>query len=488
MKSIYLFIAALVCASSSYCYAQHALHLNADAALFRYDKDRQLWEWYYAFPDTALSYVRRGNEYVGEMYCKIKISDTSGTIASQEWIVANSSPSLVTTYERDMIGVKQFALKPGRYKVDCIVADMAAQKDTLFRSFTLSISAPVSDKLALSDIEMATSLRMREKGDDESSPYRKGPFMIVPNPALTYVVPIENKAQEGEFEVNDGAGGLLSYYFEIYNANRFSPQGVLVHYQVVDAAGAEKLSFDKQLAPTTDVFPEYGLIPIDTLSSGVYFLQVRMNGTSSASADSIYARKKFYVLNPNKIAAFQAVSESQDFEMSEFSTMTDEQVVLEHDQILPLMTFQDKETYAMLSDLKARQKFLFRFWKNRDTNIETPENEALNAFRALVDYANHYFSTIKTPGWRTDRGRVLRQYGRPDNVESKQYTTDAKPYAKWYYYGLQGGVEFCFVELGGVEEFILVHSTARNEIRETRWFERYAQILGPATFSRDVNR
>lgn len=483
MKSIYLIIAALLCASSSY--AQHtSLKLNADASLFRYDHERQLWEWYYAFPDTALSYIPRGNEYVGEMYCRITIRDTSGPIASQEWIVANTSRSAITVHERDLIGVKQFALKPGKYTVACIVADMATRRDTLHRSFNIVIPTPVTDKLALSEIEMATSLRMREDGDDENSSYRKGPLMIVPNPALTYVVPTEKVMQDDKFEDSDGAGALLSYYFEIYNANSFSPQGVLMHYQVLDASGVEKLTFDKTLTPTTDTFADYGLIPIDTLPSGVYFLQVSMHGTASAATDSVYTRKKFYVLNPNKIPAFQAVSESQEFEMSEFSTMTGEQVGEEYEQILPLLVFQERETYTALTDLKAKQKFLFRFWKNRDTNPATPENEALNDFRALIDYANHYFSTVKTIGWRTDRGRVLRQYGKPDNVEAKQYNTEAKPYAKWNYYGLQGGIEFCFVELGSIEDFKLVHSTARNEIRETQWYERYAQILGSATFHR----
>lgn len=479
----YLYIITALALGTMVSHAQNtSLTFNADAALFRYDSERQLWEWYYAFPDTALSYVQRGDNYVGEMYCSIVISDTTGIVASEEWIVANTNKVAVTTHERDLIGVKQFALRPGRYTAECVVADMAARRDTLYRTFHIVIPAPVTDRLALSDIEIATSLRMREESDAENSSYRKGAFMIVPNPALTYIVTPEQPEQDDSFTAGDGA--LLPYYVEIYNASRLSPQGVHMRYRVLDVTGTSKLAFDKKLTPAGEAVADYGLIPVDTLPSGIYYLHVSMYGTGEAAADSAGTYKKFYVLNANREAVFRIASESQEFEMSEFAIMADERVMEEQEKIRPLLTLQEKETFALLTDLKAQQKFLFRFWKNRDYDPTTSENEALNEFRQLVDYANNYFSTIQTQGWRTDRGRVLRQYGKPDKVDIKQFTTEAKPYSQWYYYNIQGGIEFCFVELGGTEDFTLVHSTAKNEVREAKWYERYAQILGSATFSR----
>jgi hypothetical protein len=39
----------------------------------------------------------------------------------------------------------------------------------------------------------------------------------------------------------------------------------------------------------------------------------------------------------------------------------------------------------------------------------------------------------------------------------------------WNYFGIQGGVEFVFVDTRGFGEYMLVHSTARNELQDSDW-------------------
>ena len=88
---------------------------------------------------------------------------------------------------------------------------------------------------------------------------------------------------------------------------------------------------------------------------------------------------------------------------------------------------------------------------------------------------------MKTPGWKTARGRVLIQYGYPDEIQRQPFSIDTKPYMMWEYIGrnnipLQFGsrAEFVFVDKQGGGNYILVHSNVRGETSETDWYSREA--------------
>lgn len=86
--------------------------------------------------------------------------------------------------------------------------------------------------------------------------------------------------------------------------------------------------------------------------------------------------------------------------------------------------------------------------------------------------ANTRYSTTFKQGWRTDRGRVLLLYGRPDEIERNPSSIDTKPYETWFYYSLDGGVKFIFGDVSGFGEYELMHSTHRNEIQDPNWRAR----------------
>ncbi len=472
MKSLLLLLAVVLVPS---VFAQQpSIRLDADATIFRYDSTRQLWEWCYAFPDTSLVYKQRDGRSVGEMYFRISIKDTAGTLVkSEQWIVANTATVASSRDVRNLIGVKQFALAPGKYRVDCVAADMANRQDSLSRSFLIAVTSPITDRLAMSEILLASSIEPAEEGANPA--YTKGSMTVIPNPSAQYILP-----EVSEDSLNMGV--LLPYYFEVYNAHTFSPAGINLHFTVLDAARRPLLSFNQKQNTPTDGLPIYGNLPLDTLASGVYYFQVNITDVE-ASAVIATGVRKFYVLNSAKLPTFSLYSESQDYEMSEFSTMGQERVQEEYEKIQPLITSHEQSKYGLLTDLTAQRKFLYVYWKQRDPDPAIPGNKAREDFESLINYANTYFSTLQTPGWRTDRGRVIRQYGKPDKVDVAPYSPEAKPYATWYYYAIQGGVQFCFVELNGVD-YTLVHSTAKNELSEPEWYERFAEIMGAAQFSR----
>jgi GWxTD domain-containing protein len=93
------------------------------------------------------------------------------------------------------------------------------------------------------------------------------------------------------------------------------------------------------------------------------------------------------------------------------------------------MTKQEIEVYKHLPDKESKQEFIEEFWKIRDPDPLTGENEAKTEFDGRMEYANKWFSDWEPnigkdirenkkseQGWNSDRGRVYIVLGPPDMV------------------------------------------------------------------------
>jgi len=75
-------------------------------------------------------------------------------------------------------------------------------------------------------------------------------------------------------------------------------------------------------------------------------------------------------------------------------------------------------------------------------------------------------------GYRTDRGRVYLKYGAPNSITESPFTASLHPYEVWHYYHTEGesNVKFIFYNTDLVSnEYELLHSTKRGEIRDPAW-------------------
>ena len=92
-----------------------------------------------------------------------------------------------------------------------------------------------------------------------------------------------------------------------------------------------------------------------------------------------------------------------------------------------IMTEQEIEVYKRLLDEESKEEFIEEFWRIRDPDPGTDENEAKIEFEERIDYANRWFwpfSQAQGPddepdndsGWNTDRGRMYIILGPPDSV------------------------------------------------------------------------
>ena len=138
-----------------------------------------------------------------------------------------------------------------------------------------------------------------------------------------------------------------------------------------------------------------------------------------------------------------------------------------------IITGEEKKAFKVLKTDEERENFIENFWRRRDPNPDTEENEFVQEYYERIAYANeHYASGIA--GWRTDRGRIYITWGKPDSVESHPTggnynrpsyegggSTTTYPFETWFYRHLDGvgdGVEIEFVDPTGTGEYRIARS------------------------------
>jgi len=155
--------------------------------------------------------------------------------------------------------------------------------------------------------------------------------------------------------------------------------------------------------------------------------------------------------------------------LSEWSKMWLEEVVPY------IITPAEKELFINLPNEEERGKFIENFWKRRDPDPSTPENEFKTAYYRRIAIANKLFGYSGIPGWRTDRGRVFITLGPPNEVQHDYLPSGAGEISvaareTWSYWGLPNpnlpyNFELTFVDRYGTGNFVLETSIASHNNR-----------------------
>jgi GWxTD domain-containing protein len=99
-----------------------------------------------------------------------------------------------------------------------------------------------------------------------------------------------------------------------------------------------------------------------------------------------------------------------------------------------IITQQEKKHFLILP-ASDRDQFIKDFWKIRDLEPGTEENEYKEQYYRRIDEANHLFREGGTPGWLQDRGRIYILLGPPDErfVYPTGYRFYDRPSEVWLY-------------------------------------------------------
>ena len=138
-----------------------------------------------------------------------------------------------------------------------------------------------------------------------------------------------------------------------------------------------------------------------------------------------------------------------------------------------IITSEEKKAFNQLKTDEERENFIENFWRRRDPNPDTEENEFREEYYERIAYANEHFAS-GIPGWMTDRGRIYITWGKPDSVESHPSggaydrptyegggSTTTYPFEVWFYRHLDNvgdGVEIEFVDPTGTGEYKIATS------------------------------
>jgi len=99
-----------------------------------------------------------------------------------------------------------------------------------------------------------------------------------------------------------------------------------------------------------------------------------------------------------------------------------------------IVTKQERKIFLNLPP-SERKRFIEEFWKKRDPDPETEENEFKRQYFSRIEEANHLFSEGGRQGWLQDRGRIYILLGPPEQREAypRGYSLYGKPIEIWYY-------------------------------------------------------
>lgn len=146
-------------------------------------------------------------------------------------------------------------------------------------------------------------------------------------------------------------------------------------------------------------------------------------------------------------------------------------------EVEPIIRQEELDAWNKLDTDEEREQFILEFWRLRDPDPDTEENEYRDAYFERFAYVNEHFAT-GIPGYKTDRGKIYLKYGKPDEIESHpsggmyQRTsmegggaTSTYPFEKWWYRHIPGrnDVEIEFVDPSGTGEYRIARNPFEKE-------------------------
>lgn len=425
-------------------------NVYVDYSRFKYNVDSVYFELYYGISNKALKVSNNINE--AEIRVIISDSISNKIVGFRNFRIVSELNSIDET-EKYLTGVLGFKIGKGNFLVNFLVTDYFDSTNAYQVTFPLKIQSISTKNFALSDIQLCSNII--ENSDNTESYFYKNTYEAYPNPSNVYGEQLP----------------ILFYYIELYDLQKDGAENNLKFIsKIIDSQGKEKYSKEKIIQRRYNSIVEVGAINITKFSSGTYTLAIYL--IDSLNNFGLVSSKKFFVFNPSVKEEIVIRKSDADLLSSEFNVMTDEELNLAFEQSKYIASSDEIKRWNSLSDIESKRVFLFNFWKQRDPNPTTPENERKIEYFERVRKADEMFRSSREKGWRSDRGRVFIVYGEPSEIDRYPNEMDAYPYEIWSYNNIEGGVIFVFGDITGTGQMILIHSTHRGEMHDENWFRR----------------
>lgn len=441
------FLAPMFWRGSSLAEAGGGLPFFVDTSVFQAleDSTRSYVELYILLSSRSLEFQEQGEEFGARVSIRASVVDSAG---EKKWDGQWRKEILVASEEdlergSSILDIAGLMVEPASYTLSVSLRDELSG-DSSSVTGELYVPEIPADTLSISQVEMAMEITAsQEEGD-----FVKNGLQILPNPTRIYGY----KAP------------ILYFYVEIYDL-RF---GVDLDstYTIQQKIFNTSNELVKEYTPKTQNKPgrtcvEVGGINVLGLEPETYILRIMVR--DNANGAEVFSQRWFRVTSPQ---------EEGPASSPESIALTPEEAEHYGNVIKYIADKRELDTYRNLG-LEAKARFLDDFWQRRDPDPATAANEFREEHIRRWDYANRQFSKFQqSDGWKSDRGRVYIVYGPPDDIERHPSDFSSAAWEQWFYYSLEGGVHFVFADLSGFDNFVLLHSNARNELRDWNWQDK----------------
>ncbi len=454
MRLVTVVYISLICLSALLLRSGQAqlrfLPLNVDYATFYTPAGESYAEIYLSFSKISLTYQPTDSLSTARFSAHFDIYRDQEVELSHTQNFISHVKDVERLRGQEFRHVFPVKLSPGKYRLKVVLTDqISGARGEYERQLQLW---PPDSTTNLSDIQLAVKIaKAGEKGL-----FTKNGLNVIPNPSGVYHIALP----------------MLYYYCEAYNLP-FSPEtpgAYTVESYITDKTGAIVRTFPvKRQNKSGSSAVLVGGSNIVTLASDAYFFNLKL--TDEQSGESITRSKRFVLFKPTKeqlSKSKQIGNVTTKLMLSYYLNLDESEIDKEFDQSRYIADKLEKAVYPTL-DKKAKAEFLVEFWKKRDPDPNTPQNEFKIQYFELVRYCSQFFRTKFKEGWKTDRGRVLLTYGKPNDIQRNTSMQGSKPYEIWRYDELEGGSEFIFGDLRGFGEYELLHSTYSRELHQPDW-------------------
>ncbi len=437
-------------------YSDNKFTFDYDYCLFRNDDSKIVLEFYYSFYQNQLKFIKTENGYEADGMIDLEVVDKSINmpVIQKTYKVPIAVPD-TAGYNKSskLTGQINMLLDSGSYTFHIKAADFNDTLNYINYDKDVDIRAFDPKNVASSWLQFASGIR---KSSDQQNIFYKNTLEVVPNPSRL----IGNNLSE------------LYYYTEFYNLNKTNlTDDYSITTLVTDLNDSVFKSNSKNYKLKNESRVEYGQMNVSDLKTGIYKLTIRL--VDAKNTVRTESRSQFVIYNTDTSAVTVNNATDKDFYSSEYADYPEEKLDQEFEHAGYIMSDVFRKQYSNTNDLNAKRKLMFGFWKSLDPNPLTQLNEFKQEYLKRIDYANKNFKGDYTDGWKTDRGRVYAVYGMYDDIDRHPFESSTRGYEIWKYDKLQGGVIFVFIDISNQSgDYILVHSTARNELRDDDWQRR----------------
>ncbi|MFZ1291734.1 MAG: GWxTD domain-containing protein [Melioribacteraceae bacterium] len=451
MKFKIFFLLLIILIIPRFVNGQEQIGFDFDYAKFDYDEVNSYFEIYYSLTQNTftLSKTDSGNFISANLKITLTNENNVKTL-SENYNLKTSVDTLSSNYlAEDLVGILSYKIPFGRYNFEIVVLDNYSLNKTKNINEVIEFKPLEKNKIHISDIQLCSNIIHEDA--NPSSIYFKNSLETIPNPKGVYGSKLP----------------VLFYYLEFYNRQKenlteLKLKRIIYKNEKIQLSDEEKITLDN------NSIVKAGFVKISKFSSGTYTLS--LNIVDSQNRLLANSSKKFYVFNPG-------VKDEEKVELatlagSEFDLMTEEECDYNYEISKYIAAKSEIQLYEKLSQIEAKRKFLFDFWKKRDIDPSTASNEFKVKYLERLDYVNSNFGNRFKEGFKTDRGRVVLMYGKPDRIDNFENESTIKPYEIWYYDSMEGGVLFVFGDTMGISDLELLHSTKMGEIRNESWGDR----------------